>query len=28
VHVLALNAPDRVELRAELIAAGVFPPQG
>jgi hypothetical protein len=26
VRVLALNAPDRVELRAELIAAGVFPP--
>jgi hypothetical protein len=24
--VLALNAPDRVELRAELIAEGVFPP--
>ena len=26
VVVLALNAPDRVELRAELIAAGAFPP--
>jgi HNH endonuclease len=26
VVVLALNAPDRVELRAELIAAGTFPP--
>jgi hypothetical protein len=26
VAVLALNAPDRVELRAELIADGVFPP--
>jgi hypothetical protein len=26
VRVLALNAPDRVELRVELIAAGVFPP--
>ena len=25
VAALALNAPDRVELRAELIAAGVFP---
>jgi hypothetical protein len=25
VRVLALNPPDRVELRAELIAAGVFP---
>jgi len=25
VAVLALNAPDRVELRAELIATGVFP---
>lgn len=28
VAVLALNAPDRVELRAELIAAGRFPPAG
>jgi HNH endonuclease len=26
VVVLALNAPDRVELRAELIADGMFPP--
>jgi 5-methylcytosine-specific restriction endonuclease McrA len=26
VAVLALNAPDRVELRAELIAGGVYPP--
>lgn len=26
VVVLAMNAPDRVELRAALIAAGVFPP--
>jgi len=26
VAVLALNAPDRVQLRAELIAAGVYPP--
>jgi HNH endonuclease len=26
VTVLALNAPDRVELRAALIAAGEFPP--
>ena len=26
VTVLALNARDRLELRAELIAAGVFPP--
>ena len=26
VAVLALNAPDRVELRAELIAGGLFPP--
>jgi hypothetical protein len=26
VAVLALNASDRVELRAELIAAGLFPP--
>jgi hypothetical protein len=26
VEVLALNAPDRVELRAELIAEGAFPP--
>ncbi len=26
VAVLALNAPDRVALRAELIAEGVFPP--
>jgi len=26
IDVLALNAPDRVELRAELIAAGSFPP--
>jgi hypothetical protein len=28
VAVLALNAPDRVELRSELIAEGVFPPAG
>ena len=28
VAVLALNAADRVELRAELIAAGRFPPAG
>jgi hypothetical protein len=26
VAVLALNSPDRVELRAELIAEGVYPP--
>jgi hypothetical protein len=26
IAVLSLNAPDRVELRAELIAAGGFPP--
>jgi hypothetical protein len=26
VGVLALNARDRVELRSELIAAGLFPP--
>jgi hypothetical protein len=28
VAILVLNAPDRVELRAELIAAGRFPPTG
>ncbi|MBX9628041.1 MAG: hypothetical protein K2X82_29855, partial [Gemmataceae bacterium] len=28
VHVLAMNAPVRVGLRAELIAEGVWPPAG
>jgi hypothetical protein len=27
VHVLGINHPDRLRLRRELIAEGVFPPQ-